>query len=112
MSAARFKLVFFCPTKSMPAVLNHLLDTFPESLGNIGEYDRVTFISRGICQFRPSPNAKPAIGTAGVLEQVEEDRVELLVNSGGAAEVKKVVEELRKVHPYEEPVYDVYELAD
>jgi len=72
-------------------------------------------------QFIPLTGANPAIGTVGTPEQVEEDRVEVLVRSdacdaeaGGSerVEVQRVVEELKKVHPYEEVAYDVYRLED
>jgi hypothetical protein len=79
-------------------------------------------------QFKATAAANPTLGTKGVLEMVEEDRVELLINDKG--DVSKAVEELKKVglrvctwligqivlcsqvHPYEEPAYDVYRLED
>ncbi|KAG8893942.1 hypothetical protein FRC01_013254, partial [Tulasnella sp. 417] len=56
-------------------------------------------------QFQPSEGANPAIGEVGKPEMVEEDRVETLV-IGTVEQVKEVVKELKRVHPYEEVAYD------
>jgi hypothetical protein len=49
-------------------------------------------------QFKPGPEARPAIGTSGLLEFADEDRVEVVVNDKGQREdVKKVVEKLKTV---------------
>lgn len=49
-------------------------------------------------QFKPGPDAQPAIGTVGQIEYVEEDRVELVVNDQGMkVELKEIIQELIKV---------------
>jgi hypothetical protein len=51
-----------------------------------------------IGQFKPTISASPVIGSAGQLNYVEEDRVELLVNDkGGNDELKGAIQELKKV---------------
>jgi hypothetical protein len=71
------------------------------------------------------------VGAAGILEYVEEDRVEVVVNDDGHCEgIKGAVATLKSVstrepgtgrateqtsaqiHPYEEVAYDVYRLED
>lgn len=48
----------------------------------------------------PTGAANPAIGEVGKLENVEEDRVEVLVvDEGGEKEIRGAVEELKKVRP-------------
>ncbi|KAJ7765444.1 GTP cyclohydrolase 1 type 2/Nif3 [Mycena maculata] len=108
MSLSRFKLVFFCPTPHTRAILDHLFDTFPTQVGAIGNYTRCAFLSRGTGQFQPGTDANPTIGAVGTLEHVEEDRVEVIVFD----RMRDVVQELKKVHPYEEVAYDVYKLED
>jgi len=51
-------------------------------------------------QFKPGPGAKPAIGSVGQVEYVEEDRVELVVNDDGPGQVelKSVINELKTVN--------------
>ncbi|MGV3563936.1 MAG: YqfO family protein [Nocardioides sp.] len=77
--------------------------------GSIGDYDQASFTVTGQGRFRPLPGAEPTIGSVGEVELVEEERIEVVLprrlRSG-------VVAALLAVHPYEEPAYDVVELAD
>ena len=53
-------------------------------------------LSKG--QFKPVGEANPTIGSVGVLEQVEEDRVEVLVvDEGHKEEIRGVIQELKHV---------------
>ncbi|EIN06417.1 hypothetical protein PUNSTDRAFT_23964, partial [Punctularia strigosozonata HHB-11173 SS5] len=107
----RFKLVFFTPTTHTRAVLATIFAKHPENVGSIGNYREAAFISRGTGQFRPGSGANPTIGTPGILEYVEEDRVEVVVNDNGDNEgIKGAVATLKAAHPYEEVAYDVYRL--
>ncbi|SJL09349.1 uncharacterized protein ARMOST_12727 [Armillaria ostoyae] len=110
--SVKFKLVFFGPSANTQAILNHLFLTFPQQLGNIGKYDQCAFITRGTGQFRPGPGADPTLGPVGQLGRVEEDRVEIVVNDGSKELVSKAIQELKKVHPYDEVAYDVFKMED
>ncbi|MCD4535455.1 Nif3-like dinuclear metal center hexameric protein [Nocardioides sp. cx-169] len=77
--------------------------------GRIGDYDFASFTSQGQGRFRPLEGADPAIGTVGSIETVEEVRIEVVLERALRAEVVRAA--LRS-HPYEEPAYDVVELAD
>ncbi len=77
--------------------------------GRIGDYDSCTFTSEGEGRFRPLDGATPAIGRVGEVEVVAEARVEAVFPRGRR---RHVLEAMRAVHPYEEPAYDVIELAD
>uniref|UniRef100_A0A0W0GA46 ATP phosphoribosyltransferase n=1 Tax=Moniliophthora roreri TaxID=221103 RepID=A0A0W0GA46_MONRR len=133
MSVQRFKMVFFTPSVNTRSILDHLFAKYPQELGKIGNYEQCAFITRGTGrsrfrdvdmlvlrshastgQFKPTSDADPTIGTvAGSLEFVEEDRVELVINDKGKKdEVRKAIEELRKVHPYEEVAVDIYKVED
>ncbi|PUA78974.1 Nif3-like dinuclear metal center hexameric protein [Nocardioides currus] len=77
--------------------------------GAIGDYDSCTFSTPGEGRFRPLDGAAPVIGSVGELETVPETRVEtVLPRSRRAAVVRALLE----AHPYEEPAFDVIELAD
>ncbi|WP_257957143.1 Nif3-like dinuclear metal center hexameric protein [Nocardioides sp. B-3] len=77
--------------------------------GAIGDYDSCTFSTPGEGRFRPLDGAAPVIGSVGSLEVVPETRVEsVLPRSRRGA----VVRALLAAHPYEEPAFDVIELAD
>ena len=75
--------------------------------GRIGNYEFCSFSSRGTGRFRPLAGANPAIGQVGELEQVEEERIEVTCDR---ELVEDVIKAIKSVHPYEEPVIDVYSL--
>ena len=75
--------------------------------GESGKYKDCSFSSEGIGRFRPLKGSNPTIGEIGKLEEVEEERIETICPIG---KLKEVIEEIKKVHPYEEPVIDVYPL--
>jgi dinuclear metal center YbgI/SA1388 family protein len=76
--------------------------------GALGEYARCAWTSTGEGTFTPGPDARPAIGTAGEAARVVEARVEMIAPRRSRA---AVVAALRAAHPYEEPAFDVLELA-
>jgi dinuclear metal center YbgI/SA1388 family protein len=77
--------------------------------GRIGNYSHCSFATAGTGQFRPLEGARPAIGEVGSLERVAETRLEMVLPRARRA---GVVAALRASHPYEEPAFDVLELAD
>jgi dinuclear metal center YbgI/SA1388 family protein len=77
--------------------------------GVIGDYDSASFSTHGEGRFRPLAGASPAIGEVGSLEVVEEVRIECVL---ARAARSRVVAAMLAAHPYEEPAYDVVELAD
>ena len=77
--------------------------------GRIGDYDHASFSAPGTGRFRPLEGANPAIGSVGQVESVAEERVEVLVPRRRRT---AVVAALLAAHPYEEPAYDVFEMAD
>lgn len=77
--------------------------------GIIGDYDCCTSSVKSIGTFRPNEKANPYIGTQNKLEFVEEEKLEFICD---VERVKRVIEKLREVHPYEEPAIDIYPLLD
>ena len=80
-----------------------------EGAGIIGNYSYCTTTTKSVGTFKPSKNANPYIGKSDVLEVVEEEKLEFICDVNN---VKKVLTELRKVHPYEEPSIDIVPLID
>jgi hypothetical protein len=74
-----------------------------------GNYSQTSFSSKGIGRFFPLEGAKPAIGKVGKLEEVEEERIEMICSKES---IKKVVDEIKRAHPYEEVAYNIYPLVD
>jgi len=100
----KYKLVLFVPQSHVERVR---IAVCSAGAGKIGNYDNCTFMTSGIGTFRPLPGAKPSIGKVGELERVGEARLETIVEE---KDLKKVISEMKKVHPYEEPAYDVFKL--
>jgi hypothetical protein len=75
--------------------------------GRIGNYTHCTFSSKGIGRFKPGPGSNPAIGEVGELEEVIEERIEILCER---KVIKNVIDAIKKVHPYEEVAFDIYPL--
>jgi hypothetical protein len=55
------------------------------------------------------PGSQPFIGESGALETVEEFRVEMVCADDS---IRMAVAALRKAHPYEEPAFDCWLLAE
>ena len=77
--------------------------------GIIGNYSYCTCSAKVVGTFIPNDNAKPYIGKQNKLEYVEEEKLEAICD---VKQVKSVINELRKAHPYEEPAIDIVPLID
>jgi hypothetical protein len=104
--AARYKLVWFVPREALEATRAAV---FEAGAGRIGDYERCSWYAAGTGTFLGGASTQPAIGEAGREQRVSELRVETVVPGEGLADV---VAALKAAHPYEEPAYDVYPLAD
>lgn len=100
------KLIVFVPTKFLEKVSNAL---FSNGAGIIGEYENCSFNTMGFGTFKGSKNSNPLIGKKLTFEKVDEIRLEVLVDSW---KLNNVIDTLKKVHPYEEPAYDIYPLQN
>ncbi|MDF2487878.1 MAG: hypothetical protein K0S77_500 [Pseudomonas sp.] len=101
-----YKLAFFVPPSHVEAVK---AEVFAAGGGRIGDYDHCAWQVLGQGQFRPLDGSQPFLGQAGVVEQVEEWRVELVVADDL---IVQVVAALKRSHPYETPAYEVWKLAE
>lgn len=100
------KLVVFVPEIHAEKVRKALGEA---GAGKIGNYEFCSFSSKGIGRFLPKDGANPNIGEVGKYEEVNEERIEVLVPK---EILSKVVEAMKKVHPYEEVAYDIYPLEE
>jgi len=99
------KLVTFVPAEQTDAVVDALAAA---GAGAIGDYDRCHFTTAGTGSFRPLPGATPYLGEVDRVERVAEDRVELVLPREQRSGVLRA---LLAAHPYEEPAWDLFELA-
>ncbi len=77
--------------------------------GAIGAYRACSFTAPGRGRFLPVVGARPAIGAVGVLEVVEEERIEVVCERALA---RVALDAMLAAHPYEEPAHHVYATLD
>jgi dinuclear metal center YbgI/SA1388 family protein len=100
------KLIVFVPVDYTDRVMAAMAE---EGAGTIGKYQECSFHVNGTGTFKPLRGATPFIGTQGKRESVSEQRLEMIVPRWKTAQVLRA---MRRVHPYEEVAYDVYDLAN
>lgn len=99
------KIITFVPADHVDAVIDALAGA---GAGQIGAYERCAFTSTGEGTFRPTTDADPYLGRIGETAQVAETRVEMVLDRSRRRAVRAA---LLAAHPYEEPAYDLLELA-
>lgn len=102
----RVKIVTFVPLENADAVREALGRA---GAGQIGEYSFCSYSVVGNGRFTPSNNASPHIGSRGVAEVVQEERIEVVCDRSKA---KAVIEAMKTAHPYEEVAFDIYPLLE
>ena len=100
------KLVTFVPQEYTYRVLDAL---HKAGAGVIGEYDHCSFRVQGTGRFKPSEKATPHTGKKNTLEEVKEDRLEVIFP---VSKKDSVIKALSKSHPYEEVAYYLHDLAN
>ena len=97
------KLTVHVPQPHRDEILALLFDA---GAGRSDRYDSAAYWTAGTGQFRPLPGANPSVGGAGRLEQVTEERVEVVFPASARSRVLAALDQ----HPYEEPAYDIVAL--
>src|SRR5688500_14285270 len=104
--ATQYKLVTFVPEKDVDRVAAALFDA---GAGRIGNYTQCSFRSPGTGTFfGEEGSTNPTVGRSGKLERADEIRIETVMPIARLAEVLAA---LRESHPYEEPAFDLVQLA-
>lgn len=101
-----YKLVFFVPGSHLEAVKSAV---FAAGAGCIGDYDQCCWQIEGQGQFRPLAGSDPFLGEQGKLCSEPEWRVETVCDDAAIGAVRDA---LIAAHPFEEPAYDIWRLAD
>lgn len=98
----KFKIIVFVPEEKVDEVAEAI---FKAGGGIIGNYSKCSFRLKGEGTFLGSEDSNPAIGEKGVFEKAPEVKLEVLVDKWN---IDKVINAIKKSHPYEEPAYDMY----
>jgi hypothetical protein len=100
-----YQIVFYVPVSHVEEVKEAL---FKKGAGRYANYDCCCWQVLGQGQFRPLQGANPFIGQAEQVERFEEYKVEMICEDHL---VDEVIQELKRVHPYEEPAYAVMKIG-
>lgn len=104
MKSRYVKVVVFVPKTHADVVRKAMGDG---GGGRMGNYSHCSYSSIGIGRFTPLEGAHPFVGEEGKPADVEEERIECICERSKA---RGVIEAIKKVHPYEEPAFDIYPL--
>ncbi|WP_210365961.1 Nif3-like dinuclear metal center hexameric protein [Bacillus sp. REN3] len=100
------KLVVFVPEENAEELRRALGNA---GAGAIGNYSHCSFSGVGQGRFLPGEGTNPHIGRTGMLEAVNEARIETIFPESME---RKILNAMIKAHPYEEVAYDVYPLEN
>ncbi|WP_180339669.1 Nif3-like dinuclear metal center hexameric protein [Corynebacterium tapiri] len=81
---------------------------FDAGAGTIGNYEQCSFDLTGQGQFMPVEGANPTEGSLGQVHRAQELRIQFVAPR---SKREQITEALKAQHPYEEPAFDVVELA-
>ena len=98
------KLEIFIPETHLEPLRSVLREA---DAGHIGRYDGCLSYSQVTSCWRPLEGSSPYLGERGVLSTEPELKVETVCRSENAG---KVLEAVKRIHPYEEPVINVIPL--
>ena len=100
------KMVTYVPTANADRVRQALFDG---GAGCIGTYDCCSYNSDGFGTFRAGDDCHPYCGAIGEMHREAETRIEVIYERRVE---RRLVERLRRAHPYEEPAIDCIDLAN
>ena len=100
----KYKIVVFVPEPFIEKISGAMSKA---GAGVIGKYTECSFRLQGTGTFKSPKSSKPFTGKKGVFERVEETRLEMICPHES---LNAAVNALLRVHPYEEPAYDIYEI--
>jgi dinuclear metal center YbgI/SA1388 family protein len=100
------KLFTFVPADKAEQVRSAI---FNAGGGYIGNYSECSFNAEGIGTFRAGPGSKPYVGKLGERHYENEIKIEATFPAWLEGDIIKA---MKAAHPYEEPAYDVVNLAN
>lgn len=105
VEASFYKIEIFIPPEHTDALLDALAEA---GAGRVGLYERCASVTAVRGTWRPLPGSNPYNGEIGRTEWADEVRVEMNCPRERLAAALAAV---RRVHPYEEPLINLIELA-
>lgn len=101
LSSNQYKLNVFVPESACNEVAEAV---FNAGGGIIGNYSKCSFRTNGQGTFIGSSETNPSLGNPGEFTKTEEVKLEILTDKW---KIKKILDTISAVHPYEELAYDL-----
>ncbi|WP_127716396.1 NGG1p interacting factor NIF3 [Halobacteriovorax sp. HLS] len=98
------KIIVFVPIDHKEILKESM---FKAGAGRIGNYDSCCFETVGVGQFRPLKGSDAFIGSVGLLESVQEVKLEMVCQD---EIISSVIGAMKQSHPYETIAYEVYSI--
>lgn len=102
----KVKFEIFIPCENVSALSRVLHDA---DAGKIGNYDHCLSVSEVTGYWRPLKDSNPYEGIIGQVSTGHECKVEVIC---GNEKIHGVIEAIKSVHPYEEPVFNIIPLLN
>ena len=77
--------------------------------GVIGKYSHCSIVQECIGYSKPLLGSNPYMGKINEIERIEEYLIQFICEKN---RVKEVIEDIKKIHPYEEIAFDIYPLLE
>ena len=104
--SANVKVWLTCPKENAEALRLAIGDA---GIGTIGNYTHCCFVVEGRGYAKPTDAANPHIGSAGVIEEIDEVSLEFVCNKNQLKELQQLIDDH---HPYEEVAMDIFPLLE
>lgn len=101
-----YKLITYIPKDNLSEVKEAL---YEKGIGRYKNYSHCGFYHQGKGNFKALEGSDPYLGEKHQLNEVEEYRFESIVKEDN---LDKVIKKLLKVHPYEEPAWDLFKMEN
>lgn len=102
----KVKIAVMVPEEDVDSVRKAMCEA---GCGQIGNYSYCTMATPITGTFLAGDDTNPYVGRKNVIESYEEIKLEALCDIQDAP---RVLEAIRKVHPYEEPGIDIYPIIN
>ncbi len=99
-----YKIEIYVPYEQTEELLARLYEV---GAGTAGNYKNCSYELSGEGTFTPLENASPYIGEDNIPSRVSEKKIEIL---SPKAKIKKIIDTIYEVHPYESPVFNISEV--
>ena len=100
------QLVTYVPSEKLNFVREYL---FENGAGNIGNYKNCSFNFEGLGTFYPTEKSNPSLGTMGTQHSERETALSVIFPKHLQ---EKMIDSLKKIHPYEEVAYQIIALEN